>query len=235
MYAAEWPCCHDPLRFSLGSDDLSRTRGNPLVRRHRYTSSRLPHLASPAPPRHEGLRTAHAPPPHHPSLRHSTTTSAAASHTPRPSLPPPPSAPHPALSPKALLCPKRPHPQHRRTHSDQRPHTLTLRPRCLTTPHTTTPRSDGAVSLHSPHACGTLTKSKSRPHPNPLRRSRSLAPSLLPPRSRALGHRARPDPAFGGAHASVAFDPSIGPSWLRSSLSRNQPSCTARIDPWHRR
>ena len=22
MYAAEWPCCHDPLRFSLGSDDL---------------------------------------------------------------------------------------------------------------------------------------------------------------------------------------------------------------------
>ena len=31
MYAAEWPCCHDPLRFSLGSEDLSRTaRDNPL-------------------------------------------------------------------------------------------------------------------------------------------------------------------------------------------------------------
>ena len=29
MYAAEWPCCHDPLRFSLGSDDLLRTRNNP--------------------------------------------------------------------------------------------------------------------------------------------------------------------------------------------------------------
>ena len=29
MYAAEWPCCHDPLRFSLGSDDLSPQRGNP--------------------------------------------------------------------------------------------------------------------------------------------------------------------------------------------------------------
>ena len=29
MYAAEWPCCHDPLRFSLGSDDLLRARNNP--------------------------------------------------------------------------------------------------------------------------------------------------------------------------------------------------------------
>ena len=26
LYAAEWPCCHDPLRFSPGSDDLSRAR-----------------------------------------------------------------------------------------------------------------------------------------------------------------------------------------------------------------
>ena len=33
MYAAEWPCCHDPLRFSLGSDDLSPSRDNPLVGR----------------------------------------------------------------------------------------------------------------------------------------------------------------------------------------------------------
>ena len=32
MYAAEWPCCHDPLRFSLGSDDLSPQRGNPTRR-----------------------------------------------------------------------------------------------------------------------------------------------------------------------------------------------------------
>ena len=29
LYAAEWPCCHDPLRFSLGSDDLLRARNNP--------------------------------------------------------------------------------------------------------------------------------------------------------------------------------------------------------------
>ena len=29
MYAAEWPCCHDPLRFSLGSDDLSPSARQP--------------------------------------------------------------------------------------------------------------------------------------------------------------------------------------------------------------
>ena len=32
MYAAEWPCCHDPLRFSLGSDDLL-----PRVTTHRQS------------------------------------------------------------------------------------------------------------------------------------------------------------------------------------------------------
>ena len=35
MYAAEWPCCHDPLRFSLGSDDLS-----PLARQPRQLPKR---------------------------------------------------------------------------------------------------------------------------------------------------------------------------------------------------
>ena len=29
MYAAEWPCCHDPLRFSLGTDDFVASRNNP--------------------------------------------------------------------------------------------------------------------------------------------------------------------------------------------------------------
>ena len=42
MYAAEWPCCHDPLRFSLGSDDLSPQRGNPLVGRPTPVSLALP-------------------------------------------------------------------------------------------------------------------------------------------------------------------------------------------------
>ena len=31
MYAAEWPCCHDPLSLIPGSDDLSRSLDNPLV------------------------------------------------------------------------------------------------------------------------------------------------------------------------------------------------------------
>ena len=26
LYAAEWPCCHDPLRLSLGSEDPYHTR-----------------------------------------------------------------------------------------------------------------------------------------------------------------------------------------------------------------
>ena len=42
MYAAEWPCCHDPLRFSLGSDDLSPQRGNPTRRTPNDCLSRSP-------------------------------------------------------------------------------------------------------------------------------------------------------------------------------------------------
>ena len=44
MYAAEWPCCHDPLRFSLGSDDLSPQRGNPTRRTPNACLSRSPIL-----------------------------------------------------------------------------------------------------------------------------------------------------------------------------------------------
>ena len=34
LYAAEWPCCHDPLRLSLGSEDPFYIH-NPRVRRAR--------------------------------------------------------------------------------------------------------------------------------------------------------------------------------------------------------
>ena len=53
MYAAEWPCCHDPLRFSLGSDDLLRARNNPRseprqgLSRSAVALSALSPLASP--------------------------------------------------------------------------------------------------------------------------------------------------------------------------------------------
>ena len=49
LYAAEWPCCHDPLRFSLGYDDLLRARNNPqgLSRSSVAPSRRSPPLASP--------------------------------------------------------------------------------------------------------------------------------------------------------------------------------------------
>ena len=49
MYAAEWPCCHDPLRFSLGSDDLSPQRGNPTRRTPNACLLSLLSLASRAP------------------------------------------------------------------------------------------------------------------------------------------------------------------------------------------
>ena len=41
LYAAEWPCCHDPLRLSLGSEDPFYIH-NPRVRRAR--------LRTPPPP-----------------------------------------------------------------------------------------------------------------------------------------------------------------------------------------
>ena len=40
MYAAEWPCCHDPLRFRLGFDDLLPSRNNPLSSNRRARLSR---------------------------------------------------------------------------------------------------------------------------------------------------------------------------------------------------
>jgi hypothetical protein len=49
LYAAEWPCCHDPLRFSLGSDDLSPQRGNPTRRTPNACLLSLLSLASRAP------------------------------------------------------------------------------------------------------------------------------------------------------------------------------------------
>ena len=40
MYAAEWPCCHDPLRFSPGSEDLLRfARNNPPLQPPARSSS----------------------------------------------------------------------------------------------------------------------------------------------------------------------------------------------------
>ena len=41
LYAAEWPCCHDPLRLSLGSEDPFYHH-NPRVRR-----ARLRHTSTP--------------------------------------------------------------------------------------------------------------------------------------------------------------------------------------------
>ena len=48
LYAAEWPCCHDPLRFSLGSEDLSRPRDNPTLF-GAANGLRLPHVPPGAP------------------------------------------------------------------------------------------------------------------------------------------------------------------------------------------
>ena len=84
MYAAEWPCCHDPLRFSLGSDDLSPQRGNPT----RRSTSRAPLSGRLARPRisrisHtpmrlsrmlQGLARGSTPRPAHPLPRHTNNT-----------------------------------------------------------------------------------------------------------------------------------------------------------------
>ena len=47
LYAAEWPCCHDPLRLSLGSEDPFYIH-NPRVRRARL---RTPPPGCARPPR----------------------------------------------------------------------------------------------------------------------------------------------------------------------------------------
>ena len=79
LYAAEWPCCHDPLRLSLGSEDPFYIH-NPRVRRARL---RTPHphpggggrarraLRVRAPPPRAGRRAPNAlpNPPSNPSRR----------------------------------------------------------------------------------------------------------------------------------------------------------------------
>ena len=40
LYAAEWPCCHDPLRLSLGSEDPFNTRTRVAPHRARSLPSR---------------------------------------------------------------------------------------------------------------------------------------------------------------------------------------------------
>ena len=55
LYAAEWPCCHDPLRLSLGSEDPFYIH-NPRVRRARL---RTPHPGG----RARRARRVRAPPP----------------------------------------------------------------------------------------------------------------------------------------------------------------------------
>ena len=64
MYAAEWPCCHDPLSFSLGTDDLLPRATTPLVGRRPPLSSLVSRTPSQAAARAPALtRRACAPRP----------------------------------------------------------------------------------------------------------------------------------------------------------------------------
>ena len=49
LYAAEWPCCHDPLRFSPCSDDLSPLARQPFLLIRASAEPTLPRAASPLP------------------------------------------------------------------------------------------------------------------------------------------------------------------------------------------
>ena len=94
LYAAEWPCCHDPLRLSLGSEDPFY---NPRVRRAR--------LRTPPPP--PGWRWAR--PPRTPSACASPARGeACAQRPPNSSLPPSNSAAARALA-RAGVSPSKPH------------------------------------------------------------------------------------------------------------------------------
>ena len=64
LYAAEWPCCHDPLRLSLGSEDpfsqptrSARAVAHPLKTRVRARRARRVR----APPPRAGRRAPNAP------------------------------------------------------------------------------------------------------------------------------------------------------------------------------
>ena len=66
LYAAEWPCCHDPLRLSLGSEDpfsqptrSARAVAHPLQTRVRARRARRVR----APPPRAGRRAPNAPKP----------------------------------------------------------------------------------------------------------------------------------------------------------------------------
>ena len=119
LYAAEWPCCHDPLRLSLGSEDPFYIH-NPRVRRARL---RTPHphpggggrarraLRVRAPPPRAGRRAPNAYPPY--SLP-ATAPAARALRRARAGVASPPSAQvcpsanaaaqPPTLPPKPLRC-----------------------------------------------------------------------------------------------------------------------------------
>ena len=60
LYAAEWPCCHDPLRLSLGSEDPFYIH-NPRVRRARLRTPPHPHPGGGG--RARRARRVRAPPP----------------------------------------------------------------------------------------------------------------------------------------------------------------------------
>ena len=61
LYAAEWPCCHDPLRLSLGSEDPFSTHAHAWRRTARFPPSRggdAMAVALRAPPPRAGRRAA---------------------------------------------------------------------------------------------------------------------------------------------------------------------------------
>ena len=89
LYAAEWPCCHDPLRLSLGSEDpfsqptrSARAVAHPLKTRVRARRARRVR----APPPRAGRRAPNAPslspPPLSPCLRARCPLAAGASKAP---------------------------------------------------------------------------------------------------------------------------------------------------------
>ena len=68
LYAAEWPCCHDPLRLSLGSEDpFSQPTRSARAVAHRIRASRPEAVRARrarrvrAPPPRAGRRAPHAP------------------------------------------------------------------------------------------------------------------------------------------------------------------------------
>ena len=207
LYAAEWPCCHDPLRLSLGSEDpfsqptrSARAVAHPLKTRVRARRARRVR----APPPRAGRRAPNAPKPIPPP---SPLPSPQPREPPRrcESPPPPPtprasggrpdfSSPH---APQALGCVLRPHRQRARA--------------CATPAARPEPTS--------------ARNCRARAWSKPRRPDREANPS----RRRALARRTTDRPRAAAGSTPAARTPSIHPPPPRTTAAAysNTPSACA--------